>query len=189
VLFTKRRAKEQLGHCFTKRFEFIISAIDQYPNKSLEELGVEYKILESELKNAANILLANNLGMLIHPVLPWNRYAICINKKHVAAQFEQLYGRSYVQTLKAMERSCEMEHCHVALFLLLNGIVRQSQMYVIVPKKPTNNTHNYIREVLAKYSLTGTPLTEIMRIEDLDSKQLIKYLSDSSCDVRIYMTE
>ena len=96
--------------------------------------------------------------MLIFPVLSWSRYSICLNKKHCAAQFEQLYGRSYLRTLKEMERSCEIDQINIALFLLINSIVRQSQMYVFVPKKP-NPAHNYIREVLTKYSLTGTPLT------------------------------
>lgn len=102
VLFTKRRAKEQLGHSYTKRFDFVLTAIDSYPTKSLEELGVEYRIAESELRNAANILIANNLGMLIHPVQPWSRYSICLSKRHCATQFEQHYKRNYLQTLKEM---------------------------------------------------------------------------------------
>lgn len=76
----------------------------------------------------------------------------------------------------------------MALFLLINGIVRQCQMYVFVPKKP-NTAPNYIRDMLAKYSLTGTSLSDILRLEDLDSKQLVKYLAENSAEVLIYMTE
>jgi hypothetical protein len=54
-----------------------------------------------------------------------------------------------VQILKEIEKTGETHHTKELLFLLVNGVVRQSEIFVFNPtKKP--GTLNYPRKILLK---------------------------------------
>lgn len=73
-----------------------------------------------------------------------------------------------------MERTGEVQNANHVPFLLLNGIVRQSNLYVFCPRKGVSL--NPLKHILSSYALKGVPITEIARLEEVDLKSLVRFI-------------